>query len=55
MTTLENGRSKGLALLLLAATQFIVVLDASIVNVALPSIGTALDFSPDNLSWVVNA
>ena len=32
-----------------------VVLDASIVNVALPSIGSALDFSQDNLSWVVNA
>jgi EmrB/QacA subfamily drug resistance transporter len=55
MTKLENGRSKGLALLLLAATQFIVVLDASIVNVALPSIGTELRFSQENLSWVVNA
>ena len=55
MTTLENGRSKGLALALLAMTQFIVVLDASIVNVALPSIGTDLEFSQENLSWVVNA
>jgi EmrB/QacA subfamily drug resistance transporter len=55
MTTLENGRSKGLALFLLAMTQFIVVLDASIVNVALPSIGTDLEFSQDDLSWVVNA
>ena len=55
MTTLENGRSKGLALLLLASTQFIVVLDASIVNVALPSIGRDLHFSQENLSWVVNA
>src|SRR3954451_9557032 len=44
-----------LALVLLAAAQFVVVLDASIVNVALPSIGTALDFSQDNLSWVVHA
>ena len=44
-----------LALALLAAAQFVVVLDASIVNVALPSIGTALHFSQDNLSWVVNA
>src|SRR5438094_1533978 len=44
-----------LALVLLAAAQFVVVLDASIVNVALPSIGKALDFSQDNLSWVVNA
>ena len=43
------------ALILLCFAQFIVVLDASIVNVALPSIGTALDFSQENLSWVVNA
>src|SRR5829696_7360978 len=44
-----------LALVLLAAAQFVVVLDASIVNVALPSIRASLDFSQDNLSWVVNA
>jgi EmrB/QacA subfamily drug resistance transporter len=44
-----------LALALLAAAQFVVVLDASIVNVALPSIGRALHFSRDDLSWVVNA
>ena len=43
------------ALILLAAAQFVVVLDASIVNVALPSIGEALDFSQENLAWVVNA
>ena len=49
------SRRKGLALALLAAAQFIVVLDASIVNVALPSIGRDLDFSQENLSWVVNA
>jgi len=55
MTALENGRSKGLALALLAMTQFVIVLDASIVNVALPSIGRELDFSQDDLSWVVNA
>ena len=47
--------TKGLALALLAAAQFVVVLDASIVNVALPSIGRDLDFSQENLSWVVNA
>jgi EmrB/QacA subfamily drug resistance transporter len=44
-----------LALVLLAAAQFVVVLDASIVNVALPSIGESLNFSQDDLSWVVNA
>ena len=44
-----------LALGLLCTAQFVVVLDASIVNVALPSIGIALSFSQENLSWVVNA
>jgi EmrB/QacA subfamily drug resistance transporter len=44
-----------LALALLAAAQFMVVLDASIVNIALPSIGSALHFSQSNLPWVVNA
>jgi EmrB/QacA subfamily drug resistance transporter len=44
-----------LALILLCSAQFVVVLDASIVNVALPSIGKALDFSQQNLPWVVNA
>ncbi len=51
----QTHERKWLALALLAAAQFVVVLDASIVNVALPSIGTALDFCQDNLSWVVNA
>ena len=46
---------KVLALALLALAQFVVVLDASIVNVALPSIGKDLDFAQDDLSWVVNA
>src|SRR5258708_1492902 len=50
-----DARGKNLALALLAMTQFIVVIDASIVNVALPSIGRALHFSQDSLSWVVNA
>ncbi len=52
---LTTPRAKNLALLLLALTQFVVVIDASIVNVALPSIGTALDITQDNLSWVVNS
>ncbi len=55
MSDRTEVRSKGLALALLAMTQFVVILDASIVNVALPSIGTDLEFSQDNLSWVVNA
>jgi MFS family permease len=45
---------KWLALALLALAQFVVVLDAAIMNVALPSIGTDLKFSQDDLSWVVN-
>ena len=48
-------RAKNLALLLLAMTQFVIVIDASIVNVALPSIGVHLHFARDDLSWVVNA
>src|SRR2546422_4807265 len=44
-----------LALVLLSAAQFVVVLDASIVNVALPSIQRALHFSASDLQWVVNA
>src|SRR3954451_19572460 len=44
-----------LALALLCVAQFVVVLDASIVNVALPTIGEALHFSESNLPWVVNA
>jgi EmrB/QacA subfamily drug resistance transporter len=52
---MTTPRAKNLALLLLAMTQFVVVIDASIVNVALPSIGRGLHFSQTNLSWVVNA
>ncbi|HEX8120531.1 MAG TPA: MFS transporter [Solirubrobacteraceae bacterium] len=48
-------RRKWLALGLLAAAQFVVVLDASIVNVALPSIGRDLQIESSDLSWVVNA
>jgi EmrB/QacA subfamily drug resistance transporter len=44
-----------IALILLCIAQFVVVLDASIVNVALPTIGKALHFSESNLPWVVNA
>jgi EmrB/QacA subfamily drug resistance transporter len=48
-------RAKNLALVLPAMTQFVIVIDASIVNVALPSIGAHLHFSRDDLTWVVNA
>jgi MFS family permease len=55
MTSLDTPRAKNIALLLLAMTQFMIVVDASIVNVALPSIGRELEFSRENLSWVINA
>ena len=41
--------------MLLAIADFVVILDASIVNIALPSIGRGLHISLANLSWVVNA
>ena len=48
-------RRLGLALAVIATAQLMVVLDATIVNVALPHIQTALRFSGTNLEWVVNA
>src|SRR6476646_8642642 len=48
-------RRKWLALALLSAVQFMVVLDVAIVNVALPTIKTDLGFSQENLQWVVTA
>src|SRR5215469_4961818 len=50
-----GGPRLGLALLVLAAAQLMVVLDATIVNVALPHIQRALGFSGSSLEWVVNA
>jgi EmrB/QacA subfamily drug resistance transporter len=56
MTDVGEARDRRwIALALLCVAQFVVVLDASIVNVALPTIGTALDFSESSLPWVVNA
>jgi len=53
--TQDSGRRLGLALLVIATAQLMVVLDATIVNVALPHIQTALRFSGGGLEWVVNA
>ncbi len=53
--SLDTPRAKNLALILLAMTQFVIVIDAAIVNVALPSIGSHLHFARADLSWVVNA
>ncbi|MFI8364131.1 MFS transporter [Streptomyces sp. NPDC085612] len=50
-----RGKGNGLALFVIASCQLMVVLDITIVNIALPHIQTALDFSTESLSWVVNA
>jgi len=50
----EGGRL-GLALVVIASAQLMVVLDATIVNVALPHVQRALGFSGSGLEWVVNA
>src|SRR5690242_4758747 len=50
-----GGSRHSLALPVLAAAQLMVVLDATIVNVALPHIQRALGFSGSGLEWVVNA
>ena len=54
-TSKQYSDRRWTALVLLCVAQIVVVLDASIVNVALPSIGRALHFSDQNLPWVVNA
>jgi EmrB/QacA subfamily drug resistance transporter len=48
-------RHLGLALVVIATAQLMVVLDATIVNVALPDIQKALGFTGSGLEWVVNA
>jgi EmrB/QacA subfamily drug resistance transporter len=55
VTDFYTARNKKLALMLLSLTQFVVVIDASIINVALPTIGRHLHFSQTALSWVVNS
>jgi len=52
---MTTDRSRWLALYVLCTGMLMIVLDATIVNVALPSIKTDLGFSQNNLSWVVNA
>jgi EmrB/QacA subfamily drug resistance transporter len=49
------GTNRWVVLVLVCLAQFMVILDATIVNVALPSIEADLDFSPSGLQWVVNA
>ncbi|MCM0622412.1 MFS transporter [Nocardioides bruguierae] len=49
----KSGLGLGMAIVLVA--QLMIVLDATVVNVALPHIDTALGFGPASLSWVLNA
>ena len=59
MTTLiaeaSETRKKWLALAVIVAAQFMVVLDIAIVNVALPAIKIDLNFAEENLQWVISA
>jgi EmrB/QacA subfamily drug resistance transporter len=54
-TEIPDNRRRWLALLLVCAAQLMIVLDGTIVNVALPTIQDSLGFSGAGLSWVVNA
>jgi EmrB/QacA subfamily drug resistance transporter len=51
----SSDRSRWLALVVLCVGMLMIVLDATVVNVALPSIQRNLGFSQSNLAWVVNA
>lgn len=53
--TNQRSANRWLALVFLALAQFLVVLDSSIVNIALPSIGHDLILSTDTLTWVITA
>src|SRR3954463_11581652 len=55
MNTTDTDRTRWLALYVLCAGMLMIVLDATIVNVALPTIQDSLGFSQSNLAWVVNA
>src|SRR3954465_11569420 len=51
----SRGHHPGAALGVIVGAQLMIVLDATIVNIALPHIQTALKFSSPSLSWVLNA
>ena len=53
--TLDPDRSRWIALVVLCVGMLMIVLDSTIVNVALPKIQTDLGFSQSSLAWVVNA
>jgi EmrB/QacA subfamily drug resistance transporter len=51
----DKSQHLGLALLVICGAQLMIVLDATIVNVALPTIHTSLHFSSANLEWLITA
>ncbi|HEY4017720.1 MAG TPA: DHA2 family efflux MFS transporter permease subunit [Pseudonocardiaceae bacterium] len=51
----ENDRSRWIALVVLCIGMLMIVLDATVVNVALPAIQSDLGFSASGLAWVINA
>ena len=53
--TITDNRTRWLALIVLCLGDLMIVLDTTIVNVALPSIRADLGFSETSLAWVVNA
>ena len=54
MTSLDS-RKRWFVLAVIVAAQFMVVLDIAVVNVALPSIKTDLNFTHESLQWVLTA
>ena len=50
-----EGKHLGLALAVISGAQLMIVLDATVVNVAIPTIHHALNFSPTNLEWLITA
>ena len=55
MTAHLSTRTRWLALVILCVGDLMIVVDTTVVNVALPSIGADLGFSQTSLAWVVNA
>src|SRR3954468_10627997 len=55
MSSVTPDPRRWIALILLTATQFMLIIDVSIVNVALPTIERELDFTDSSLQWVASA
>jgi predicted MFS family arabinose efflux permease len=51
----DARQRRGVALAVIVTCQLMVIVDASIVNIALPRIQQGLHFSPDGLAWVISA